>query len=61
MINGWELYDLEKDPNELRSEYSNPEYKEITTEMKKELHRLREYYQVPEDTRPLPKIIREIY
>ena len=61
MINGWELYDLETDPNELRSVYSNPEYKEITAEMKKELYRLREYYQVPEDTRPLPKIIKEIY
>jgi ribosomal protein L29 len=61
MIDGWELYDLEKDPNELNSLYGQDRLEEITTELKAELARLRTQYQVTEDTRPLPKIIREIY
>jgi arylsulfatase A-like enzyme len=61
MIDGWELYDLEKDPQELNSVYGEPAYAKITDEMRKELLRLRKKYLVPEDKRPLPKIIREIY
>ncbi len=61
MIDGWELYDLQKDPNELNSVYGQDGFEEITTELKAELARLRTQYQVPEDTRPLPKTIREIY
>ena len=61
MIDGWELYDLQKDPNELNSVYGKNGFEEITTELKAELARLRKQYQVPEDTRPLPKIIKEIY
>jgi arylsulfatase A-like enzyme len=61
MIDGWELYDLEKDPNELNSLYGQDGLEEITTELKAELARLRTQYQVTEDIRPLPKIIREIY
>ena len=56
-----ELYDLEKDPQELNSVYGEPAYAKITDEMRKELLRLKEKYLVPEDKRPLPKIIREIY
>jgi len=61
MIDGWELYDLQKDPNELNSVYGQDGFEEITTELKAELTCLRTQYQVPEDTRPLPKKIREIY
>jgi uncharacterized sulfatase len=61
MLDGWELYDLQKDPNELNSVYGKNGFEEITTELKAELARLRKQYQVPEDTRPLPKIIKEIY
>ena len=43
----WELYDLERDPNELNSEYSNPEYSNEVKRLKKELQRLRRLYQVP--------------
>jgi len=43
----WELYDLEKDPHEMKSEYSNPEYAKVVEELKKELQRLREFYKLP--------------
>ena len=43
----WELYDLEKDPHEMKSEYSNPEYADVVAELKKELQRLREFYKLP--------------
>jgi arylsulfatase A-like enzyme len=45
----WELYDLEKDPHEMKSEYDNPEYAGIVAELKAELERLRTYYKVPEE------------
>ncbi len=48
---GWELYDLDADPNELRSVYDDQAYQEIQRKMHAELKRLREEYQVPEDTR----------
>lgn len=47
----WELYDLEKDPNELNSVYGDPAYKKIREEMHAELNNLRKEYQVPEDKR----------
>lgn len=37
----WEFFDLQKDPKELNNAYNNPEYKDIISEMKKELLRLR--------------------
>ena len=48
-LDEWEFYDLEKDPSEMRSEYDNPDYAEQVAELKQELARLREQYQVPED------------
>ena len=42
----WELYDLETDPKELKSEFSNPEYAAVVTRLKAELQRLREHYDV---------------
>jgi hypothetical protein len=61
MIDGWELYDLEKDPNELESVYGKPDYEQITAALKKDLSRLREQYQVPPDNRPLPAKIKNLY
>ena len=55
MLDAWELYDLEKDPNELSSLYGKPGYERLTAKLKTELTRLREQYKVPEDTRPLKK------
>ena len=59
MLEGWELYDLKKDPNELNSLYGQKGYQKITSELKTELSRLRKLYQVPEDTRPLVRALRE--
>lgn len=50
--NEWELFDLESDPQELRSKYDDPAYAEVVRELKTELDRLRKVYQVPEDTLP---------
>ena len=52
LLDEWELFDLEEDPNELQSVYSDPAYADIVTELKTELERLRLQYEVPEDTRP---------
>jgi arylsulfatase A-like enzyme len=38
----WELFDLEKDPREMNSVYGDPEYAEVVSELKSELHRLQE-------------------
>jgi arylsulfatase A-like enzyme len=40
----WELYDLKTDPDELTNLYGNPEYKQLTRRMKKELDNLRKQY-----------------
>ena len=51
-INEWELYDLEKDPDEMQSVYDDPAYAATVSELKKELDRLRAHYKVPEDMEP---------
>ncbi len=38
----WELYDLEKDPCEMKNVYNDPEYKEIIPQLKQKLHELQE-------------------
>jgi hypothetical protein len=40
----WELFDLEKDPNELKSVYGDPAYAEVQTQMLAELNRLQAKY-----------------
>jgi arylsulfatase A-like enzyme len=35
----WEFYDLKNDPNELKNQYANPEYKNIIAKLKKELYK----------------------
>lgn len=45
----WEFYDLEKDPQEMKSEYDNPAYADQVAALKTELARLREYYRVPQE------------
>ncbi len=44
----WELYDLKKDPREMKSVYGDPAYAKTVTDLKAELKRLRARYQVPE-------------
>ncbi|MHC4624872.1 MAG: sulfatase/phosphatase domain-containing protein [Planctomycetota bacterium] len=43
-IDAWELYDLQRDPNELNNLYGNPAYGNIVRVLKAELGRLREQY-----------------
>ena len=52
LLDEWELFDLEADPNELNSVYNDPAYADVVNELKTELDRLRTEYAVPEDTRP---------
>ena len=40
----WELYDLQKDPNELNNVYNDSSYKDTVKELKAELVKLREKY-----------------
>ena len=44
-LGDWELFDLENDPHELTSVYSDATYAEVVAEMKQELTRLRKQYQ----------------
>ena len=46
-LNEWELFDLEKDPMEMKSVHDDQEYAEVLSDMKGELTKLREEYQVP--------------
>ena len=56
LIDEWELFDLEVDPDELRSVYSEAEYSSVVVELKEMLDRLRDRYEVPdEDPVPLPE------
>jgi len=43
-IDAWELYDLEKDPNELNNVYGKASYAGVATKLKGELERLRRQY-----------------
>jgi arylsulfatase A-like enzyme len=40
-LNQWELYDLRKDPLEMRNVYSDPAYQKIVEQLKKEMNRLK--------------------
>ncbi len=43
-VDAWELYDLQKDPQELNNIYDNPAYADVIAELKTELKRLRKQY-----------------
>ena len=51
-VNYWELYDLEKDPHELRSVYGQPDYAQVQADLHKEVIRLRQELKVPEKDPP---------
>ncbi len=44
-LDEWELFDLEKDPHELKSVYDDPTYADVLVKMHQELDRLRNQYQ----------------
>jgi len=48
-LDEWELFDLEKDPDELVSVHGRDDYREVLDAMTEELERLRAHYQVPDD------------
>ena len=52
-VDRWELFDLARDPNEMRSLYDDPEYASVVAELKQRLVRLRQQYAVPEKD-PVP-------
>ena len=52
-VDAWELFDLRRDPRELRSVYGDASYKTVLATMKTKLHQLRAQYQVPA-TDPVP-------
>ena len=43
----WELYDLKEDPSEMKNLYGKEGMEKITEQLKTELARLQEVYQVP--------------
>jgi len=51
-IGEWELFDLERDPDELRSLYDDPAYAPVVEELKAELQRLRAEYGVGDFEEP---------
>jgi len=51
-FNYWELFDLKKDPHELKSVYSDPTYSEARTTLHKQLADLRSELKVPEQDPP---------
>jgi arylsulfatase A-like enzyme len=48
-IDEWELYDREKDPQEMINVYNDPAYANIVDSLKIKLNEIRAYYKVPED------------
>ena len=45
-LDTWELFDLENDPTEMRSVYTDPAYAQVASSLKKELDRLRQQYRI---------------
>lgn len=47
-VDAWELYDLEKDPREMKNLYNNPQYAKTVEELKRELRALQVKYKEEE-------------
>ena len=43
----WNMFDLQRDPQEMTSVYGKVRYKKTQQELTQEYHRLREYYEAP--------------
>ncbi|MHC4637712.1 MAG: sulfatase family protein [Planctomycetota bacterium] len=52
-IDAWELYDLKKDPDELKNVYEDPRYSKVVRELKAELARLRKKYGDSDDPKKI--------
>jgi len=55
LIDEWELFDLEKDPDELKSVYDDPTYADVRRKLTAELTRLRELYKADQFEEPPPE------
>jgi arylsulfatase A-like enzyme len=44
-VNSWELYDLQKDPNEMHNLYGQKQYKKVTAEMNSQLNKMIDQYE----------------
>jgi arylsulfatase A-like enzyme len=53
LIDEWELFDLETDPDELQSVYDDPEYAQVRSDLEVRLVELRVQYAVPDED-PVP-------
>ncbi len=53
LIGEWELFDLQRDPDELRSVYDDPGYADVVADLRARLAELRRIYGVPEED-PIP-------
>jgi arylsulfatase A-like enzyme len=53
-LNEWELYDLKKDPHEMKSVYGDPAYAGTVKELKAELARLQKELGETDPTKPVP-------
>lgn len=52
-VDKWELFDLKRDPHEMKSVYNDPGYRDVVTRMEKKLELLRAQYRAPmQDTVP---------
>ena len=56
---GWELYDLEEDPQELNNVYGDPDYAEVTGRLKKRLLELKQQYGDEDERYPALMKVRE--
>ena len=49
LIDEWELFDLETDPDELRSVFDEPQYQDIVRDLTARLGELRVQYRAPDE------------
>jgi len=54
-VDEWELFDLQRDPREMKSVYNDPDYTSIAKFLKTEITRLQKQYKVPDDRGSVPK------
>ncbi len=57
-LNEWELFDLTKDPHEMKSVYSDPAYESTVQELKKQLAALQVQYKDENPERPIQEILK---
>jgi len=58
---GWEFYDMENDPHEMKNQYKNPAYQQVISELKEQLKKERAALKEIDDQFPKIKKIIEKY